>query len=138
MNGYLEDFKKNISLYSDVNPPSRCDPNLPPHEDVSTQKFQHFWPNYFWQEDCLKIFLYRFLCKNSTPIVAPPYPLEIMIWTTLNLHYPRILLHNVQLSQIICFREDHFKIGALYSYLKVRHPHFGPTLPLGWWIWNYT
>lgn len=46
---------------------------------------------------------YIFLCKSliSTPTVAQPYPQEVMIFTTLNKLYQRMLLHMFELSLLI-------------------------------------
>lgn len=51
-----------------------------------------------------KIFQYLFFCislyKNTTPIVAPPYP------TPWHLPYQRMLTHKFQLSWLITFLKD--------------------------------
>ena len=61
-----------------------------------------------FEKKIFKVLLYIFLCKTSTLHCGPTLPLGIMIFTTLNLHYQRILSHKFQLSWLISFWEEFF------------------------------
>lgn len=53
--------------FSDVND------NKNKKKKILLQKLKLLWPVDFTEED-FKAFLYKFKCKNSTPIVPQPYP----------------------------------------------------------------
>ena len=74
-------------------------------------KFELSWPNSFWEED----FLYIFLCKTWSPRCGPALPQGTMIWTNLNLHYLRMLPQKYQLLRLISFWEE--DLNRLYVLL---------------------
>lgn len=70
-----------------------------------THKFGVFWPNCFREDS--KDFLYMSQCKIHPPIVAHPTQ-GTMVWTNLNLnlHYMRMLSHNLSSSGLMDFWEE--------------------------------
>lgn len=73
---YLWKIWKKISKYSPVkiwHPPPHCGPTLPLGSKMAFIKVTAFPAYWFLGKRFWKIFLYSFRCKNSTPIVAPPY-----------------------------------------------------------------
>lgn len=82
-------------------------PRMFPH------KVQLFWPNdfkIFWKTSIHCIFI----CKTIDPKCDPTHPSVIIIWSNLNQHYPRMLLHNLKLFLPISFYgENIFKDCSL-------------------------
>lgn len=78
-------------------------------------------------ENILKIFLYIFLCKKN----APPFVTTIspgnLIGTNINLHYPRMLTHKIQLF----WQKDFGKENDFFYIFLCKFQTLVPTLHPG-------
>lgn len=114
---YYYIYFKNILHLSDCNwCVTCCDPiihvptgiiiwanlNLP-HLRMILPIFQLFWLINSKKKKSLKDMLDFFLCENSTPQCGPTLPQGVKSFTTLNLHYLRMLPHKFQLSWPVVF-----------------------------------
>ena len=75
------------------------------------------------EKKIFKEILYIFLCKTSTPQCGLTLPPGVMIFTTLNLHYLRMLPHKFQLSWLSgSWEEDFWKFLEIFHYFLIISP----------------
>lgn len=108
-------------------------------------KFQLFWENCFW-EDFRRFPLYIPM-QNFISHRGPTLPLRTIVWTNLNIHYPKILSQKYKINYIFWLngflsRRFLWIFSILIPILKMHPlPQLRFPLPRGPWFketWIYT